>query len=311
MTAATLSPVPPKVSVCVISYNHEKYLSQCLQSIVDQRTTFPFEVIVGDDCSTDGTPQIIREFSERYPGLFVSIINLKKIGGTQNYVTTHLRARGEYVAHIDGDDVAYPGKLQRQVDYLDSNDRVTLVWHGMEFFNDAGKNGGQVHRHIHDIINTKNILKNDILRFGPLGAASSVMYRRAFEDYLCDIQTDTLDFYFAARLLEHGPGARIDEILGGYRLNPTTVTLSRSKFNYFQPSPMRMLYASHLSSLYSRDRRTRDDIFLNSLFNFVVELKFLRPSVSAFLLLALRTMTWSGVRQVPEYFGKAFRLRKR
>ena len=91
----------PKLSVCVITYNQERYISQCLQSIIDQQTDFEFDVVVGDDFSTDETPHIIQEFANRYPGRITLILNKSKIGGTQNYVSTHLRARGEYVAHID------------------------------------------------------------------------------------------------------------------------------------------------------------------------------------------------------------------
>lgn len=57
----------PKLSVCVITYNQKEYIRQCLQSIVDQETDFDFEVIVGDDCSTDGTRAIVQEFARRYP----------------------------------------------------------------------------------------------------------------------------------------------------------------------------------------------------------------------------------------------------
>ena len=60
----------PKVSVCVITFNHEKYIRQCLQSIVDQETNFDFEVIVGDDCSKDGTREVVQEFAGKYLTIF-------------------------------------------------------------------------------------------------------------------------------------------------------------------------------------------------------------------------------------------------
>ncbi len=301
----------PIVTVCVIAYNHGRYLRQCLQSIVDQQTQFPFEVIVGDDFSTDNTPEIICEFADRYPQLVIPILNRTKIGGTQNYVTTHLRARGDYVAHIDGDDLAYPGKLQLQAEYLDARKGLALVWHAVEIINDAGEPTGRLHRYIDDIVDTANITRNAILRYGPLGAASSAMYRRAFANDLMDIKEDSLDYYFAARLLEHGNGARLKEVLGGYRYDPDTVTLSKTKSPYFRDSPMRKLYAKHLKHMYNCDKRVGDDIFLNSLFNSWVELRFLRPAVFAFLYLAMRTISISAVRQIPRYFLKALRLRIR
>lgn len=118
----------PKVSVCVITYNQEKYLHRCLQSIVDQETDFEFEVIVGDDCSTDGTPMILREFAARYPELIKPIYNENNLGYYKNYALVHAEAQAAYVAHCDGDDFWYPGKLKDQVDFLDQNPDVAAVF---------------------------------------------------------------------------------------------------------------------------------------------------------------------------------------
>ncbi|MFZ1246737.1 MAG: glycosyltransferase, partial [Azonexus sp.] len=120
---------PPKASVCVITYNQEAYIRECLQSIVDQMTDFDFEVIVGDDCSCDGTREAVIEFAERYPGKIVPLLYPHKVGGTQNFISVHNRAAGKYVAHIDGDDIALPGKLQAQVNYLEAHPDCSVVWH--------------------------------------------------------------------------------------------------------------------------------------------------------------------------------------
>lgn len=301
----------PKVSVCVITYNHEKYIRRCLQSIVDQRTNFRFDVFVGDDCSSDDTRKIISEFADRYPDMVFPIFNDRKIGGTQNYVSTHSMARGEYIAHVDGDDLAYPGKLQRQADYLDTRPDLVLVWHVVNVFDDAGASAGQMHRCLAEIVDPAQITLGDVLRFGSLGAASSVMYRHSVENHLAEISTDTLDFYFAARLLEYGNGARLDELLGGYRCNPAQATLSKTRSPYFSRSPMRSLLAAHLAQLLRRNMLQRDAVFLNAVFNLCVELRFLRPSGFDFFWLALRTFSISAARQLPDYFVKAFRLRLR
>lgn len=301
----------PKVSVCVITYNQGKYIRECLQSIVDQQTDFDFEVIVGDDCSADDTPQIISEFADRYPNQVTPILNRSKIGGTRNYVTTHLKAAGNYIAHLDGDDVAYPGKLQRQADLLDLRKNLTLVWHVMNVFNDDGKILATTHPHLEDIVDTQNITLRNILRFGSLGAASSAMYRRPVESCLPEIRNDTLDFYFAARIMEYGNAARIKEVLGGYRVNPVAVTLSKKRSPYFIPSPMRELYASHLATLYQRNKQFKTDIFLNSIFSLCIEVRFLRPTVAAYLGIALQTFSITAAREIPGYFSQAFRLREK
>ena len=128
----------PKVSVCIITYNQEKYIRQCLQSIIDQETNFDFEVIVGDDCSTDGTRTIVQEFVERYPSIIKTIVQEKNTGGSKNNLDVHAAAIGKYVAHVDGDDYTLPGKLQLQANVLDADLMCTAVWHRVDYFNDMG-----------------------------------------------------------------------------------------------------------------------------------------------------------------------------
>jgi glycosyltransferase involved in cell wall biosynthesis len=128
----------PKVSVCVITYNHERYIRQCLQSLVDQRADFAFEVIVGDDCSTDGTAVIVREFIEWYPTIVRGIFQPTNTLGITNNMDVHDAARGEYVAHVDGDDYALPGKLQRQADFLDAHKQSSFVCHRVQRISEDG-----------------------------------------------------------------------------------------------------------------------------------------------------------------------------
>lgn len=301
----------PKVSVCVISYNQENYIRQCLQSILDQETDFEFELIVGDDFSTDGTASIIQEFVDKYPGKITPIFNKINIGGTRNYISTHLKASGEYIAHVDGDDVVYPGKLQRQADLLDQRSDICLVWHIMKIFDDNGHISSETHPYLDDVVDTQNITLRDALRFGSLGAASSVMYRRMSAGYLLETNGNKLDYYFSTKILESGNGVRINLALGGYRFNPSIATLSKSSSSYFIGSPMRSLYAEHLSVLFDANPRFRDEIFLNSFFNLLIEIRFFRPTCFVFFILARRSFSIAALKMIPRYFSEAFRLRSK
>ena len=119
------------LTVLCCSYNHAPYIRQCLDGFVIQKTDFPFEVIVHDDASTDGTADIIREYAARYPNI------IKPILQTENQYSKHdgsisriLRAhtRGKYVAFCEGDDYwISPDKLQKQVDFLENNPEYSLV----------------------------------------------------------------------------------------------------------------------------------------------------------------------------------------
>lgn len=300
-----------KVSVVVVTYNHEMYIRQCLQSLVDQKTDFAFEVIVSDDRSTDRTQELIREFAEKYPDIIVPVFNEKNLGPTQNSVATHLRARGEFVAHVDGDDLAYPGKLQLQSDFLDENNTFALVWHRVEMLDDAGAVSSVLHEHLNEVVDVNNITRNDLLRFGSLGAASSLMYRRSAGEFFRDIKGEVLDYYVAAMIMKHGNAARLESILGGYRYDVNKKTLSKSGSKYFNISPMRSLYVRHLERFYLEDKSLKEDIFLNSLFHLLVELRFLRPTWAPLFGLTMKTLSFSGVCQIPDYFSKSFKLRAR
>jgi glycosyltransferase involved in cell wall biosynthesis len=171
----------PKVSVCVVTYNQVNYIRQCLQSIVDQETDFDFEVIVSDDCSTDGTKIIVQEFAELYPGIIKPIYQAKNIGGgLHNFLTVHNRALGIYVAHCDGDDYWYPGKLAYQVSIFEKNRHIVQCWTCADFVNEHGDKVGIFPSYFARILYPKNISTQDIvLSYGLVGQHSTQMYKRS------------------------------------------------------------------------------------------------------------------------------------
>ena len=109
----------PLVSVCMTTYNHERYIAQAIESVLRQQTDFAVEVVVGEDCSTDNTLAICREYEAKYPDRVRVIASEINIGMHANYRRTIEACRGEYVAMCDGDDwFSDPNKLQLQVDKL-------------------------------------------------------------------------------------------------------------------------------------------------------------------------------------------------
>ena len=120
----------PLVTIRCITYNHEPYIRQCLEGFVMQKTNFPFEAIVHDDASTDGTAAIIREYAEKYPDI------IKPIYETENQYSKHdgslrkimdAHTHGKYVAMCEGDDYWIdPLKLQKQVDFLERHQEYVL-----------------------------------------------------------------------------------------------------------------------------------------------------------------------------------------
>lgn len=122
----------PIVSICSIAFNHAGYIRQSLDNLVGQKTDFPYEIVIHDDASTDGTADIIREYISRYPDLFVPILQTenqysKGLGILCTYSLPN--SHGKYVAFCEGDDYWCDSeKLQRQVDYLEAHPEVGMVY---------------------------------------------------------------------------------------------------------------------------------------------------------------------------------------
>ncbi|SHG02859.1 glycosyltransferase family 2 protein [Pedobacter caeni] len=125
------------VSVCCITYNHEQYIAGALESFLMQETNFEFEILVGEDCSTDATKSVIAEYALRYPGLIRLIAHESNIGAIRNQVDVIRKARGKYIALCDGDDFWIDaGKLQKQVDFLEANPGYVICCHHSKVINE-------------------------------------------------------------------------------------------------------------------------------------------------------------------------------
>lgn len=112
----------PLLSVCMTTYNHERYIAQAIESVLGQRTTFAVEVVVGEDCSTDSTLRICREYESRYPDRVRVIPSESNVGMHENYRRTIEACRGRYIAMLDGDDwFSDMDKLQIQVEELEKS----------------------------------------------------------------------------------------------------------------------------------------------------------------------------------------------
>lgn len=117
-----------KLSVAVITYNQEKTISRTLESILGQEHDYTCEVVVGDDCSSDGTRDILRGYAARYPGRVRLLLNEKNLGVVGNYFNVIAHCRGEYIMECAGDDWWLPGKVARQVSYLDARPECGMCY---------------------------------------------------------------------------------------------------------------------------------------------------------------------------------------
>ena len=281
------SPRPPKVSVCVITYNQEQYIRKCLQSLVEQQTNFDFEVIVGDDCSTDGTRAVVEEFVERYPHIVRPLYQPTNTGGSRNNLEVHAAARGDYVAHVDGDDYALPGKLQTQADFLDREPACNAVWHRVDFFDDEG---GFCSGNTADLSSFENgrVMFSDAIQLGFIGVYSSLMYRRSARSHV-DPSRLVLDLHWTWDVLSKGQGHFVDEVLGRYRVASSgslTVTTHRR---------VRMLTMEHADEFLARFQQHRRDFMIWALCNALLDAKNRRLTALNLVGLAWRARSFVGV----------------
>jgi glycosyltransferase involved in cell wall biosynthesis len=221
------NPFRPKVSVCVITYNHEKYLEKCLQSIVDQKVDFDFEIIIGDDCSTDGSCKIIEKFTSKY--YFIKAIFRKEnSGGSLNFINVHNMAQGEYVCHMDGDDYWLPGKMAFQAKILDDNNDIVQCWTCANYVNSENAVIGVFPSRFARKFNPVIIDSSKIaLSYALVGQHSTQMYRRSARKVEL-IGAAPLDYWVAFIISLNGLSYYSKSILSAYRVGENK-SITRTK----------------------------------------------------------------------------------
>jgi len=169
-----------KVSILCIVYNHVKFIRHALDGLVMQKTNFPFEVIVHDDASTDGTTDIIREYEQKYPDIIKPIYQTEnqwqrgvKIG--QKFIFP--RIRGKYVTMNEADDYYIDeNKLQKQVDFLDSHPECSMCFHPVKVIWDDNREPEKIFPSADYIWHKKILTLQDLLKHNFI-QTNSVMYR--------------------------------------------------------------------------------------------------------------------------------------
>jgi glycosyltransferase involved in cell wall biosynthesis len=283
-TQKLVTPLHPRVSVCVITYNQDRYIRTCLASLVAQQTDFDFEIIVGDDCSTDRTREIIEEFVERYPHIVRARFQPQNSGGSRNNLEVHAAARGDYVAHVDGDDYALPGKLQAQADILDQDADCTAVWHPVDFFDDHGGfcSGALAD---HSSFTQGRVTFSDAIQLGYIGVYSSLMYRRSALTRP-DPDRNILDLYFTWDTLSKGHGRMLPEILGRYRV------ASAGSLQAAASHRMQNVSLDHAEEFLKRFPERRRDFMIFALGQAAMAAKNRQATALAYLRFAWRARSW-------------------
>lgn len=205
-----------KVSVWMTTYNHEKYISQCLDSILSQKTNFEFEVILGEDCSTDRTREIVIKYRENFPDKIKLFFPERNMGAMQIDIPTWKMCKGEYLALMNGDDYwTDENKLQIQADLLDKNPDTVLCFHKALIVNETnGTSEETVYLEPDDTLPAESLLNG----YNPI-QTSTVMHRNIVEVPEWYSELPYGDMYFYLMLSQRGKIKYTDKLMSVYRIH--------------------------------------------------------------------------------------------
>jgi glycosyltransferase involved in cell wall biosynthesis len=210
----------PKVIVLMVAYNQKNYVRQALESVLEQKTDFPYQIIIGDDCSTDGTKEIIASIALQNPGKIILHSYKKNIGGTKNNIlllNLCQNTAAKYIAHLDSDDYwTDPEKLQRQVDFLDRRADFVLCFTNWKMLDDnTGKFSNSWIKRKKTEWPLTELIKNDFIMH------SSAMFRNHLSDTLPGwLETAFYgDWPFFVLVALHGKIGYLDRITAAYRIH--------------------------------------------------------------------------------------------
>ena len=206
----------PMVSVSLICYNQEKYISKAIDSVLMQKTKFDYEIVLSDDCSTDSTAEICKKYAEKYPDIIRLIKRDKNIGGVRNYLENYKLCKGKYISYLEGDDFFVdPYKLQKQVDFLEKNPDYAICCGHVEVIDEYGEFKGRLLTSMKDTYTVNELCRCDFI------STPTCMVRNHLIDTIPEwlFEFNGCDWTFDIVNAEHGKIKFMDEILAAYRIH--------------------------------------------------------------------------------------------
>jgi glycosyltransferase involved in cell wall biosynthesis len=177
----------PLVSIKMITYNHAPFIGRAIEGVLQQKTNFPFELVIGEDCSTDGTLEIVFEYQKSHPDIIRVITSEKNVGMKKNGLRTVKACRGKYLAFCDGDDYwHHPDKMQKQVDYLENHSECGLVYSSYDVSFESSKEKISDYVKYRRYEMPENPSVEDIMQGKGVPLTCTVMLRRALYQELME-----------------------------------------------------------------------------------------------------------------------------
>jgi glycosyltransferase involved in cell wall biosynthesis len=210
----------PKVSILVLTYNHEMYIEEALQSVLRQQTSIPYEIVVAEDCSTDRTLEKVQAVARRNPGLFRIFHREENMGISRNFSDAYAQCLGEYIAILEGDDFWHHAhRLQRHVDILDNDNKCSFVFSDVRVMFE----NGQVKEGLYPSYVKSKLRLRDFLADNFINCSSLTFRHRlipTFPKWFLSLQF--YDWPLHILHLQHGHALYLREILSTYRIHSSS-----------------------------------------------------------------------------------------
>lgn len=233
-----------KLSVAMITYNHERFIAQAIESVLAQQSNFDYEVVVGEDCSTDRTREILMDFHRRHPGRIVPLLRDRNLGAMRNFERTITACQGQYVAFLEGDDYwTSSEKLQKQVDFLDAHLDCAICCHRVRFLREAGSENFDVPFEVFPPHPAGQYTIEDLLKGNFLMTCSTVLRRELIgplPNWFFEMKLG--DWPLFALVVRHKKIELMDDIMAAYRMHRGSMWSSQPYATRMREA-MRMLTA--------------------------------------------------------------------
>ena len=289
-----------KISVVVTSFNHEKYIAKCLESILCQKGDFRMEVIIGDDYSTDNTRSIAQEFQDKYPALILLLPQQPNLGITKNLKRCLEACSGDYIAICEGDDYwtdIY--KLEKQKNFLEAHPDYSMCFSAiMIYFEDKNK----FEPHDDQLLFDKNILTTeDLIKQNYIGNFSCCMYKTSIVRQLPSeiFNIFTVDWMFNIACSRMGKIGFIRDWMSVYRKHPQGAWSGRNELDQLRE-------LRHLIDIYNK--------FFNYQYNAafskyatIVDAEILKKAISPKLSVLSQIIFWDKIKTIIKFLIKKAR----
>lgn len=210
-----------KVSVAILTYNQKEFIGKAIESALSQKTNFDIEILVGDDCSTDGAQETIFAYQQKYPDKVKAVLHSKNLGqnGLFNTIETLKLAKGTYIAPMDGDDYwTDDQKLQRQVDFMEAHPDFSACFHNALITYEDGTPSHELNAPDQkEVITAADLVGEDEIWFM---ATSAVMFKNGIMHYPeWFLKSSSGDIPRYVILAKHGPIGYVPGVMSVYRKN--------------------------------------------------------------------------------------------